>query len=432
MKLNPRSAGSHLKRGVIAAFLLCAFTLSPASAQNDADEVAALRADAEWLLDLFETHYAYLDRFDGVNPARGAAGVDIDAIQTRQDLLTFSECALMALQDHHAFMGPSNALSPGLAPGNSDLWIDQVDGAYVIAEVRAGTPAQRAGVRPGWRLTGVDGVAIDDQIDTLCGGPYEGAEARGFAARMLAVGPRTRARQLSFETAEGEGVDLELASLYMESLPWPGPITSETLDDGVVVLTVHNGLVEGGFRAAVDEVLDGVAPTGVILDLRDTRNGGDSDNARALLGRFVDEPTGYQRHSLPLIERDLGVPRAWLEEVWPLEPDLSDVPVVVIVGRWTGSMGEGTAMGFHAAADATVVGAPMAQLLGAVNGFVMPNTGWSAIIPFEKLFHVDRTPREDFQPDILVSDVEANPQTGVDRGMDAALAELRRRMSEDG
>ena len=61
----------------------------------------------------------------------------------------------------------------------------------------------------------------------------------------------------------------------------------------------------------------------------------------------------------------------------------------------------------------------------------MPNTGWNVILPFEKLFHVDRTPRENFTPDILVSDVEANPETGMDRGMDVALAELRRRMASE-
>ncbi len=425
--MNGLSVGSQRKRGVIAAFLLCGFGLSPAFALDSAEETAALRADAEWLLDQIETHYAYLDRFDGVNPARGALGVDVNAIETRLDLLTFGECALNALKDHHAFMGLSTDRSPGLAPSHSDLWIDEVDGEYLIAEVRAGSPAQRAGVRPGWRLISVQGEPVDAAIDQLCGAPYVTAEERGFAARMVAVGPRDRARQLGFESRAGERVDLELASLYQESRPWPGPITADTLDDGVLVLTAHNGLLEDGWRAAVDRVLADVSPTGVVLDLRDTPGGGNTLNARALLGRFVSEQTGYQRHSVPSIERRTGVRRAWLEEVAPLEPSLAGVPVAVIVGRWTGSMGEGTAIGFQAAADATIVGTQMAQLRGAITDLVMPNTGWVVKLPTEALFHVDRTPREDVVPDILVPDVEANPETRADRGVDAALADVRRR-----
>lgn len=174
----------------------------------------------------------------------------------------------------------------------------------------------------------------------------------------------------------------------------------------------------------------GQTPTGVIIDLRDTAGGGNTLNARALLGRFVDTQTPYQRHTIPAIERMTGVTRQWVEEVGPLEPDLSDVPVVVIVGRWTGSMGEGTAIGFQAAADASIVGVPMARLLGAIIDTPMPSTGWIVKMPSEALFHVNRTPREDVLPDVLVDDVEARPAEGVDRGLDAALIEVRRLISE--
>ncbi len=426
--------GSIVKRGLLAALFVFAPATSLAQEALTEEQIAGLRSDAEWLLDLIDSRYAYLDRFEGQNPARNARGVDVQAISSAQDLLTFGECALMALKDHHAFMGLSNSTSPGLAPSFSDLWIDQVEGHYVVAEVRADTPAQRAGVRPGWRLTTINGDSVDTQIDRLCGGPFVGPEERSFAARMVSVGPqRDKDRLLGFETPNGERVELTLGSMYAENQPWPGPITHAILDDGVLVLTVHDGLGEGGWMSAVNALMAEISPedvTGVVLDLRDTPGGGGTDNARTLMGRFVDEVTFYQRHTRPDVERMIGVPRSWVEEVSPLEPDLSDVPVVVIVGRWTGSMGEGTAIGFNAAADATLVGTQMAQLRGAVDDFPLPFTGWTVKLPFEALYHVDGTPREEAVPQILVPDVEANPTTGEDRGMDAALEALRRQIAE--
>ncbi len=425
---------SIVKRGLLAALFV--FTPASALAQEELTEeqIAGLRGDAEWLLDLIDSRYAYLDRFDGVNPARGARGVDVDSINSAQDLLTFGECALMALQDHHAFMGLSNSISPGLAPSFSDLWIDQIEGQYVVAEVRSDTPAQRAGVQPGWRVTTINGDTVDARIDQLCGGPFEGAEARSFAARMVSVGPqRDEDRLIGFETPDGDRVELTLSSMYAENQPWPGPITHEVLDDGILVLSVHDSLGETGWIADVDRVMNEIVPgeiTGVVLDLRDTPGGGGTDNARALMGRFVNEVTFYQRHTRPDVERLIDVPRTWVEEVSPLAPDLSDVPVVVIIGRWTGSMGEGTAIGFQAAADATLVGTQMAQLRGAVDDFPLPFTGWNVKLPFEGLYHVNGTPREATVPDISFPGVEANPTTGEDRGMDAALAELRRQIAE--
>ncbi len=416
------------KRGLWAAlFMFAVWVPVAASAQDD---VEALRADAAWMFDLIENQYAYSDRFDGRNPARGARGVDVDAINSRADLLQFGECALNALRDHHAIMGVSGSSSPGVVPSYSDLWIDVEQGRYVIGEVRAGSPAQRAGVRPGWALVSVGGRPIDASVDQLCGGPFESADDRAFAARVLSVGPRDQSRRLGFETENGEIVTMELASLYAENRPWPGPITAETLEDGLLLLTVHNSLGENGFRDAVDAVMAEQDPTGVIIDLRDTASGGNTLNARALLGRFVDAQTPYQRHSIPAIERQTGITRQWVEEVGPLEPNLSDVPVVVLVGRWTGSMGEGTAIGFQAAAGASIVGAPMAGLLGAIIDTPMPNTGWIVKLPSEALFHVDGTPREAVIPDVLVDDVEVRPEEGVDRGLEAALGEIRRLMSE--
>ena len=49
---------------------------------------------------------------------------------------------------------------------------------------------------------------------------------------------------------------------------------------------------------------------------------------------------------------------------------------------------------------ATVIGTSMAQLLGTIKCFTLPDSRLSVCFTFEKLYNVDGTPREDFQPDI--------------------------------
>ncbi|HAC00436.1 MAG TPA: peptidase S41, partial [Brevundimonas sp.] len=85
------------------------------------------------------------------------------------------------------------------------------------------------------------------------------------------------------------------------------------------------------------------------------------------------------------------------EQVLPRPGKHHDGPVVVRVGRWTGSMGEGLAIGLHAQ-GARVVGRPMAGLLGAIYDLRLPNSGLVIKIPVERLYAVDGTPREQFRP----------------------------------
>ena len=93
-----------------------------------------------------------------------------------------------------------------------------------------------------------------------------------------------------------------------------------------------------------------VVPRGakLVLDLRDTASGGNTIVARAVLGWFVARPTCYQIHNLPAEERATGVARQWIEQVLPRPGKRHRGPVTVRVGRWTGSMGEGLALGLDA------------------------------------------------------------------------------------
>jgi C-terminal processing protease CtpA/Prc len=175
--------------------------------------------------------------------------------------------------------------------------------------------------------------------------------------------------------------------------------------------------------AAFDRALDGLRQTrGLIIDLRNTPSGGNSSVARGILGRFVERELPYQKHVLPAEERATGVRRSWFELVSRRGDYVYARPIAVLVSRWTGSMGEGLAIGFDATTAGTVIGTAMAGLVGATMSVRLPRTGIGINVPTERLYHVNGTPREEFQPAVLVDVARASP--GQDPFVEAALQVL--------
>ena len=187
------------------------------------------------------------------------------------------------------------------------------------------------------------------------------------------------------------------------------------LPGNVALVTLHNSLGDTGTIAAFDSALNAArAAKGMILDLRDTPSGGTSTVARGILSRLVRDERPYQRHELPSEERATGVKRVWVEYVSPRGPFAFEAPVVALVGPWTGSMGEGIAIGLDAMKRATVLGDPMAGLLGALYQESLPNTGFVVRIPAERLYHVDGSPRERFRPRPPRTDTRASKERPAD------------------
>jgi carboxyl-terminal processing protease len=141
--------------------------------------------------------------------------------------------------------------------------------------------------------------------------------------------------------------------------------------------------------------IPGDAP--VVLDLTDTASGGNSSIARAVIGWFIDGPRPYQVHSSPEEERATGIPRMWVEYVIPRAGKHHSGPVSVLADRWTGSMGEGLAIGLDAM-GAPVCGTPMAGLVGAVDDNRLEHSRQVVKLPTERLTSVSGIPREQFRP----------------------------------
>jgi len=372
--------------------------------------------------------YAYFD-------AKATSWADIPALyaqelrqlSTRDDLVALLERVIDELCDPHAQLNVNLASSFRLVPSGTDLWAEWRQGEALVTDVRVDSDAQRAGIRPNDVVVAIDGTPIADAVEARLGRsyPHSVAAARDWALRAVLAGRHDARRVL--RVRQGEAIrTFELGARDQFGARNPKPVGHSRIAGGIGVVRINDSLGDAATIQAFDRALDELGDTrGLIVDLRDTPSGGNSTVARGILGRFVTRDLPYQRHLLPSEERETGVRRSWLELVSPRGTTYRR-PVAVLVGHWTGSMGEGLAIGFDATGAATLVGTAMAGLLGATDRIVLPHTGIGLNLPTERLYHVDGTPREAFRPRALV-DV-TKPAPDGDPFVAAALRVLANRV----
>ncbi len=381
----------------LLAAVLCLLA-SPAPAQQAFIPAEQRGADFTAFCDFVREQYAYFDAkktdWDGTcahYAPRAAAATD------RAAFVGVLERAMAEMYDHHAHLGTNTGQSPRLVPTQSQLFAVWRDGRATVIAVRAGSPASTAGVRPGMQVLAVDGESVEAAVAALepklLTAPD--AAAREWALQLVLAGRRVNdVTRLSI--ADG-GATRELTYAPVGSAR-PGALLSQKLLGDVGYIRFNNSLGDDALVPAFEQALAQLAQArAVVLDLRDTPSGGVSSVARGIMGHFVHAPMPYQRHELVAEFRATGIRRIWVEYVAPRAPEFSR-PVVVLAGRWTGSMGEGMAIGLNATRHAPVLGQPMAHLLGALDQIELPNSKIPVRVPAEKLFHVDGTPREAFVP----------------------------------
>ena len=321
------------------------------------------------------------------------------------------------LCDHHAHLGANTASSPRLVPSGADVWAAHRSDEALITDVRAGSAAETSGLRPGMQIVSIGGLpvaaAVDDRLPQAVARNH--LAARDWALRTLLAGRRGASVSVEVETEAG------LLSATFEPGQWIRPeasLTARQLDAEIGYVRLHDSLGRDALIPAWDAALARFEETrGLVLDLRDTPGGGDTVVARPLMGRLVASTVPYQRHERSYPERT-GGSRTWTEEVEPRGPFTYDMPMAVLVGRWTGSMGEGVAIALDGMGRADVFGSPMAGLRGAIETLNLKHTKIPVRVPAERLYHVDGTPREAFTPPFPV---EAGPGDTV---LDAALKRL--------
>ncbi len=324
----------------------------------------------------------------------------IDTVSNKGSFVSLLEKCNNELYNGHIGLNTNTRASSKLIPTASDLWVRYQDGRFYIASVRENSLIEKNGVTVGMEVLTYNGMTIQEAIKEFLPKSFKDydTEVYEFAVNTLLAGKHNTERSI---TVQAHDQIQEMALPYSDAqnyYPDGGLLSSKTLEGNIGYIRINNSLGTNALIGEFDRALDGLMATkALILDLRETPSGGNNTIAKAMMGRFIEKEAPYQRYRYVLDEKETGVEQIWTELVIPRK-EMYTKPVVLLVGRWTGSMGEGITIGFDSFQRAEIVGTKMAGLLGSIWNYRLNETGIGFQFPGVKLYHTDTTPREHFVP----------------------------------
>ncbi|MDH7446680.1 S41 family peptidase [Aquimarina sp. 2201CG14-23] len=366
----------------------------------------------------FDQYWKTVDQYFGYfdtqkidwNKVRRMYQPSVDTIQNDDDFIRLLEMTNNELYNGHVGLNTNLISSSRMLPTGTDLWVSYENDHFIIKAIRDGFPAQASGLKLGMRITGYHGISIKEAIKVYLPKSVDKHtnEMYEYAANLLIAGTHNTKRIINVNGS------LTFSPEKVKNTQGIHLVEGKIIEGNIGYIRINNSLGINETIIAFDKVMNNLRnTTGIILDLRDTPSGGNTSVARAIMGRFITEETPYQRHSFPYEQKLYDVKRNTIELVAPRGENYYK-PLVVLCGRWTGSMGEGITIGLDGMNRAEVVGTDMADLLGAIYNYTLPETQIGFQIPVEKLFHISGQPRENFIPKHYILDTQDQLQKAID------------------
>jgi carboxyl-terminal processing protease len=346
-------------------------------------------------------------------------GVDWDGVRARYEPMLASvetdaqlhkllNRMLAELRISHFAVVPAEAIEARREPpGFFGLRLNKLGEQLVVAQVAQGSPAERAGLRPGFVLASIDGAdaaEVEDPSDALAGAP-------GSTLELAYLDAQDARREVKLERAPWPG-----AFDILEGFPLASEFEARRLEGGVgyVRFTQFIPSLNPKIRGAVAGMAG--AP-GIIIDLRGNSGGDDSVGIK-LAGMFFDRPT-----QLMITRRRTGDDMYYKARPRK-KPYLG--PLVILLDEGSGSSSEQFAAGMQESGRAFVVGKRSAgDDLDA--SFKKLPTGAVMLYAYGE----PRTPKgvviegRGVEPDIDVDLTRAGLLQGHDAQLEAALKYVR-------
>lgn len=374
---------------LIIALTSCAKQTQSSSATSFRSD---LISDVKTVCEAVSKKYAFFDeRSRHWNETCERAEREASLLEDKNGSLSVLEPMIDDLYDPHISFNTNTQNSPRLVPSGSDIWFDKIEDKYIASAVRPLTGAAKAGIKVGDQLVQFNGMNPKTlALTRIHSGNMEPTEERLIWAINAAIaGKRSSLRKI--EVQRGKNI----LSFNMDAPETPqsdAPISYEMILEGLGYIRFNNSLGQSATVSTFNEALNNLRySNGLIIDLRDTPGGGNTSVAEPILGRFINQKMAYQR---TVFSNDFARNR----KVKPSGPWTYEKPLIILVGRWTGSMGEGMAIGFDAMGRGTVIGSQMAGLAGGTEAVKLKKTGIELRMPTYDLHHLNGTPRHKWKP----------------------------------
>jgi len=376
----------------VVVFLISNFTFAQTKYQKDFNEF--------W--SEINENYAYLDQQNiDWKKVKEIYEPQSAKISNDSEFIAFLEKVLNELYNGHSSLNTNLTTSNRLVPSGLDLYIEKVGNKYIIKDLRKGFGADLAGLKVGMEVNAFNGKTIDEQLKKFLPKftTQHNQKMYQYAIDMLFAGTHDIKREIT--VVENGKSKTFFPITYGNSNEL---LFSKALNDTTVYIKINNSLGNSNLITEFDKTLDNFFQSkNLIIDLTETPSGGNSTVARAIMGRFTSQVLPFQVHEFD--EKEFETKRHWVEYVTPRKTIYSG-NVYILVGHWTGSMGEGMAIGFDGMKRAKIIGTKMAGLLGAISNFQMTETKIGFQFPTERLYHIGGIPRENYVPEILTQNIE--------------------------
>lgn len=396
-------------------FTIVIFTYN-INAQNGNIDKTKVQEDLNQIIDNISNQYIYLDN-KKLNLAciKEKYSAKINTLKNQADVLLLFEYLLNEFYDSHISLTANINESYRLS---SPLFVEIVNGKVIIKNVWQSQIESLIKDILGAEILEFNGIEFNKRIDsfpTLCNDKTL-PEVRNWIANKIISGKYSEPRLLTLKLKSGERIEFDLDRLTFKKLDG---LLSVEVENQIGIIRINNSLGTYELISEFDETLDRLSDTkGLIIDLRNTNNGGNTYVAKGIMSRFIDKELPYQKHYYAYsVNNQPEIVRSWLELVTPRGKQYKK-PVVVLVGRWTGSMGEGLAIGFDAMNRAEIVGTEMKRLAGSDFDFKFKNQNYGYKLILEKLYHIDGTPREEYIPKNYVTQTTTEKDETLEKGIE--------------
>ncbi|WP_435415664.1 S41 family peptidase [Polaribacter aestuariivivens] len=381
---------------LILLLFIATITCSQNKGKQSNIDIQKVEEDFESLLSNIKNYYPYLnEEIVDFNCIKTYYSKQIHNLKTFQEVTLFFEFVTMEFYDNHFSLSTNNNQSYRLfAPIYLSIVNDKIfiENVWVSNIKNLETNILKA------EVLSFNGVDFSKEIENF---PLQCADksnlkVRNWIANKIIYGTYNKPRILQLKLTDNSTYILDLDKIILKKTK---ALLSAKIIDNIGLITINNSLGDNKLISAFDKVLDSLSTTkAIILDLRNTVSGGNTYVAKGIMSRFVNQEKPYQKHSLfESYNNQPKIKRSFVEYVTPRGKQYLK-PLVVLVGRWTGSMGEGLTIGFDGLQRATIIGTEMQKLKGAIYTVPLKNFNFAYNMPAERLFHINGTSREDFIP----------------------------------
>lgn len=327
----------------------------------------------------------------------------VQQISNDDAFIRLLEQVINEFHNGHISLNTNLPSSNRIIPSGQDIFVSKLNNKFYITDIRKTSGAELSGLKIGNEVVLFNGKPIAEQLlhflpkyTTI----YTDAMYQ-YALNMLFAGTHDTKRKI---TINKNGSQVHFYPDSVQTKEDTNLIETKILNKTTAYIKINNSLGDLKMIAAFDKAVDAYLPyKNLVIDLTETPSGGNTTVARCMMGRFINKTMPYQQHEFD--EKEYQTQRKWVEYVVPRKT-MYKGNLYILVGHWTGSMGEGLAIGFDGLKRAKIIGTKMAGLLGAINGFSMSETHIGFQIPTERLYHINGTPREKYTPTILTHNID--------------------------